>query len=148
MKRMIKTMTACLLVMIQTNTVQASDDIKQIQQVIQWYFDGTSQGKPALIEKAFLPSLELQYVTHEGKFKRWLGTNYIRGFNVGKKNSRVGKILAIDVTGDSAMAKATITDKDKVYTDYFLLLKLDHKWKIANKIFTRQQVTSQKYPNL
>jgi len=138
-------MAMCLLVSIQANTAQASDDIKQIKQVIQWYFDGTSQGKPALVEKAFLPSLELQYVTREGKFKRWLGENYIGGLKVGKKNSRVGEIIAIDVTGNSAMAKATITNKTTVFTDYFLLLKLDQGWKITNKIFTREQVGSQQY---
>jgi len=145
MKRIIQTMAMCLLVSIQANTAQASDDIKQIKQVIQWYFDGTSQGKPALVEKDFLPSLELQYVTREGKFKRWLGENYIGGLKVGKKNSRVGEIIAIDVTGNSAMAKATITNKTTVFTDYFLLLKLDQGWKITNKIFTREQVGSQQY---
>lgn len=122
-----------------------SDDIVQIKQVIQGYFDGTSQGKPELIKKAFLPTLELQYVNDQGEFKRWLGNNYIDGFQPGKSNGRVGKIISIDLTGDAAMAKATVTMNNKVFTDYFLLLKLQTGWKITNKIFTKKQTPSKSY---
>ncbi|KZN31827.1 nuclear transport factor 2 family protein, partial [Pseudoalteromonas luteoviolacea] len=73
------------------------------------------------------------------------GKNYISNIEVGREYSRVGKIITIDVTGNSAMAKATITNKNKVYTDYLLLLKLDQGWRISNKIFTVQQTVSQQY---
>ncbi|TQF67652.1 nuclear transport factor 2 family protein [Pseudoalteromonas luteoviolacea] len=144
MKRIIQ-MMMYVVAISQMHTVEANDDIKQIKQVIQWYFDGTAQGNPELVEKAFLPTLELQFVSSEGKFKRWLGKNYISNIEVGREYSRVGKIITIDVTGNSAMAKATITNKNKVYTDYLLLLKLDQGWRISNKIFTVQQTVSQQY---
>ncbi|GHF87946.1 nuclear transport factor 2 family protein [Thalassotalea marina] len=122
-----------------------NDDVAQIKQVIQWYFDGTSQGQPELIKKAFIPTLELQFVNDQGEFKRWLGVNYISGFEPGKTNDRVGKILSIDITGDAAIAKATITTKNRVFTDYFLLLKLNSGWKITNKIFTKKQSPQQSF---
>ncbi|ESP91455.1 MULTISPECIES: nuclear transport factor 2 family protein [Pseudoalteromonas] len=145
MKRITQAMVVSLAGMLQISTAGANEDIEQIKQVIQWYFDGTAQGKPALVEQAFLPSLELQYVDSSGAFKRWSGQTYISGIEEGRKNNRVGEIIAIDVTGDSAMAKATITNRNMVYTDYFLLLKLNQGWKITNKIFTRQQVRSHQY---
>ncbi|KZN31603.1 nuclear transport factor 2 family protein [Pseudoalteromonas luteoviolacea] len=74
MKRIIQ-MMMYVVAISQMHTVEANDDIKQIKQVIQWYFDGTAQGNPELVEKAFLPTLELQFVSSEGKFKRWLDPN-------------------------------------------------------------------------
>ncbi|MBQ4835755.1 MULTISPECIES: nuclear transport factor 2 family protein [Pseudoalteromonas] len=145
MKRITQVMAVYLAAMLQISTAGANEDIEQIKQVIQWYFDGTAEGKPALVEQAFLPSLELQFVDSGGAFRRWSGQTYISGIEEGKKNSRVGEIIAIDVTGDSAMAKATITIHNTVYTDYFLLLKLSQGWKITNKIFTRKQVRSHQY---
>ncbi|WP_448569591.1 nuclear transport factor 2 family protein [Thalassotalea ganghwensis] len=134
MKSLIITIITTIALLIPSKAF-ANDDINQISQTIQWYFDGTSQGKPELVEKAFMPSLELQYIAPEGQFKRWQGTDYISNINPGKSNDRVGKIVAIDVTGNSAMAKATITSGDRLFTDYFLLLKVDGQWKITNKIF-------------
>ena len=41
----------------------------------------------------------------------------------------------IDVSGDSAMAKATLDHGATVFTDYFVLLKVNDEWKIANKVY-------------
>jgi len=41
----------------------------------------------------------------------------------------------VDVTGTSAMAKATLKHGSTTFTDYFVLLKSDGKWLIANKVY-------------
>lgn len=130
----------CLLlaVIFTSPAVQASDDVSEIQAVIQKYFDGTSQGRPELLRQAFAPSLELQHVGKEGELSRWLGTDYIARFKPGVTNGRVGNLLAVDITGDAATAKAEIVSGNRVFTDYFLLLKLKDGWRITNKIFTRR----------
>lgn len=115
----------------------ANQEHQQIASVIQKYFDGTSKGKPRLLNEAFTESLELQYVK-DGKLARWMGTDYIARFQPGKTNGRIGKIVSIDVTGNAAVVKATVQSGKTLFTDYLLLLKLDAGWKITNKTFTRQ----------
>jgi hypothetical protein len=41
----------------------------------------------------------------------------------------------VDFTGDAGMAMATLVHGDTVFTDYFVLLKIDGEWKIANKAY-------------
>ena len=36
------------------------------------------------------------------------------------------------------MARVTLDYPNGTFTDYFVLLKLDGEWKIANKVWTRQ----------
>lgn len=120
-----------------SSTSYASNDFADISRVVQKYFDGTSKGQPHLLPEAFTDSLELQYVK-EGKLQRWLGTDYIARFKPGKTNSRIGEIVSIDVTGNAAVVKATVTSGKTLFTDYLLLLKLEEGWKITNKTFTRQ----------
>ena len=117
----------------------ASDDIAAITSVIQKYFDGTAKGKPVLVEQAFTKSLELQYVGKNGELKRWIGTDYIANIKPDKIKSRIGKIISIDVTGNAAVVKATVTTDKTLFTDYLLLLKLKSGWQITNKTFTREK---------
>lgn len=135
MKRYILPIIA-LGLLFASDTSARDADVAQIQRVIQQYFDGTSKGKPELIERAFLPSLELQAV-RDGKLVRRKRNDYIKLFKKGKTNNRVGRLISIDVSNDAAVAKAEIVMGNKVYIDYFLLLRLDSGWKIANKTYTR-----------
>lgn len=119
-------------------TATTANDAQEIAEVIQKYFDGTSQGKPELVRQAFAPSLELQYVGKEGELRRWQGENYIGRIKAGVSNGRVSSLLAFDITGNAATAKAEIVSGERIFTDYFLLLKLKEGWRITNKIFTRR----------
>jgi len=116
----------------------AANDHSEIQQVIQKYFDGTSQGKPELVEQAFMPSLEIQYI-RDGEFRRISGPDYIAKIKKGIPVDRRGRIMSIDIAGDTAAAKLIIDYKDQyIFTDYILLLKLKNGWKISNKIANRR----------
>jgi len=117
----------------------ANNDVAAITSVIQKYFDGTSKGQPELVKQAFTKSLELQYVGKKGQLNRWLGTEYIANIKPGKIKNRVGKIISIDITGNAAVVKATVTTSKTLFTDYLLLLKLDSGWQVTNKIFTREK---------
>ena len=138
---MIKTKAKLLisfsLLMASSNSF-ANDDVTNISEVVQKYFDGTAQGKPELIKQAFLPSLELQFVKN-GEFKRMPRADYLAIFKPGKTHDRIGKIVSIDVTGDAATVKATVLMGEKLVTDYLLLLKLDQQWRVSNKISTQHK---------
>ena len=51
---------------------------------------------------------------------------------------RKRSIDQVDVTGNAAMARVTLDYPSGTFTDYFVLLKVDGEWKIANKVWTRQ----------
>ena len=123
-------------VLLNSTLLFANDDVAEITSVIQKYFDGTSKGKPELVNQAFTKSLELQYVGKKGELKRWLGSEYIANIKPGIVNNRIGKIISIDITNNAAVVKATVTTDKTLFTDYLLLLKLESGWKVTNKIFT------------
>jgi len=117
----------------------ADEDVTAITSVIQKYFDGTSKGQPELVKQAFAESLELQYVGKKGELKRWQGTDYVANIKQGKIKNRIGKIVSMDITGNAAVVKATVTSGKTLFTDYLLLLKLKSGWVITNKIFIAQK---------
>jgi|TARA_R110002096_G_scaffold266710_1_gene460307 Putative lumazine-binding len=122
-----------------SNSSVFADDFAEIKGVLQKYIDGTSQGKPELVEEAFLPTLEVQYVWEDGVFRRITGSDYIANIKPGIAVDRVANIASIEVTGNAAIAKITIIFKQEhVYTDYLLLLKLNDGWRVSNKIATRR----------
>ena len=81
-------------------------------------------------------SLEVQWLGSEDEFLRRTGDEYISRIEAGKFVPRYGKIVAIDATEKSAMAKVEISWENRVYTDYMLLLRVEGQWMITNKIAT------------
>ena len=103
------------------------------------YIIGTSNGEPERITAAFHPDLNL-YTVKDGKLVKRVGKEYIQLFEKGKKNSRVGEILMIDIENDAAIAKVEISfsDRPSSYIDYFLLLKVEGHWTIIHKSYTKK----------
>ncbi|MFT5294995.1 MAG: hypothetical protein ACI9YH_001005 [Colwellia sp.] len=139
MKRISLNFLLSAILLLASNALFANDDVSAITSVIQKYFDGTSKGQPELVKQAFSNSLELQYVGKKGELKRWQGTDYIANIKSGRIKKRTGKIISIDITGNAAVVKATVTTDKTLFTDYLLLLKLDSGWKVTNKIFTAEK---------
>ena len=105
-----------------------------ISEVVQKYLDGTQYGKPQLVEEAFLPSLEVQWLGEDDSLQRRPGADYIERIEEGRTVPRLGRIVSVDSTEKSAMVKAEIRWNGRLYTDYMLLLKVEGEWRIANKI--------------
>lgn len=112
-----------------------------ISSCIMEYIEGTSNGEPERLEKAFHPDFNLYSVTAEDSLKIWKGKDYIDGIKVGKKNSRIGRIISIDYENNAAIAKAEIKIPGwRIFTDYFLLLKYEGTWKIVHKSYSWQEI--------
>ncbi|MEM7570804.1 MAG: nuclear transport factor 2 family protein [Pseudomonadota bacterium] len=107
-----------------------------ISAVLQKYLDGTQYGKPELVEDAFLPSLEVQFLNQDRTLGRRAAAAYIGNIEKDKEVSRNGRIISIDGTHNAAMAKIEIDTGTRLYTDYMLLLKVEGEWRISNKIAT------------
>jgi CubicO group peptidase (beta-lactamase class C family) len=119
-----------------TNAINTKSDIDQIREILMDYIEGTANGQPERLKKAFHPDFNLYFVRQDS-FRIWSGKEYIANIKSGEKNSRKGKIISIDIEKDAAMAKVEIEIPNwRIFTDYFLILKYQGAWKIVHKSFT------------
>ena len=120
-----------------TSWVVAQDDRAQIDATLMDYIEGTQNGEPDRLKRAFHEEANLYFIDDQ-KLKSWSGKDYISNFKPGKKSNRIGKIISVDVTNDaaSAIVQIDMPDRKRRYTDYMLLLKIDDQWKIIHKSFS------------
>ena len=115
------------------------DETAEARKPLEAYLKGHASGDGAYMRQAFLPSAHIEGI-RDGKFLSWTADEYIAGFK-GKpaedEAKRKRSIDQIDVTGNAAMARVTLDYPSGTFTDYFVLLKVDGEWKIANKVWTR-----------
>ncbi len=101
------------------------------------YIEGTANGEPERLRKAFHPDFNLYTITEENKLRIRSGEEYISQIKNGEKSNRIGRIISIDYEKDAAIAKAEIIIPNwRIFTDYFLLLKYEGSWKIVQKSYT------------
>ena len=114
-------------------------DAKAVHAVIERYFRGHATGDAAHFRDDFLPTAHVEGI-REGKIRSLTLEEYcalFEGKPAADEARRVRTVDFVDVTGDAAVAKATL-NYGAVVIDYFLLLKIDGKWKIANKVYGRK----------
>jgi hypothetical protein len=122
---------------LKAQSVTKEQDIKQITAVLMDYIEGTANGEPERLRKAFHPDFKLYAVNEKDSLLIRSGEKYIQNIKPGEKANRVGKILFIDVEKDAAIAKAEILVPNwRVFTDYFLLMKYEGSWKIVQKSYS------------
>lgn len=120
---------------------QGESEQDGIRTAIENYFKGHATGDASYLRKAFMPTAHIEGV-REGKLTSWTVEEYCARFTgkpANDETSRVRTIDSIDVTGSSAMAKATLRHGATTFTDYLILLKVDGEWKIANKVYSVQR---------
>ena len=129
---------ACLSMPGGAHAQQAAQDAA-VRKPLEAYLRGHATGDGAHMRQAFLPSAHIEGI-RDGKFLSWTADEYIAGFK-GKpaedEAKRKRSIDQVDVTGNAAMARVTLDYPSGTFTDYFVLLKVDGEWKIANKVWTR-----------
>jgi hypothetical protein len=116
-------------------------DIEQISETIMHYIEGTANGEPERLRKAFHPDFNLYTVNEQDSLRIRSGEKYIANIKPGEKTNRIGRIISIDFEKDAAMAKAEIIVPNwRIFTDYFLLLKYEGSWKIVQKSYTWKEI--------
>jgi hypothetical protein len=108
-----------------------------VRAAIEHYMRGHATGDGAHHRKVFHPESKLFFI-REGKFTQRTSEEYIAGASgkpAADEAQRQRRIDWIDVTGDAAVAKLTLTYPEVTFTDYMSLLKIDGEWKIVNKTF-------------
>ncbi len=121
---------------VHAQVTPSKTELDQISATLLDYIEGTANGEPERLRKAFHPDFNLFTVTRDSLNIR-SGEKYIANIKVGEKTSRIGKIISIDYEKDAAMAKAEIIVPNwRIFTDYFLLLKYEGSWKIVHKSYS------------
>ena len=87
---------------------------------LQHYMQGHASDDAQHMRKAFMP------------------TARIKGTPAADEATRRRSIDAIDIAGTAASAKITLVHGNITFIDYFVLLKTEDGWKIANKAFHAQ----------
>ena len=138
---LLKTITLVILIVpglyTQAQNLNSNSELEQIEEVLMHYIDGTANGEPERLKKAFHPDLNL-YSVQGDSISVLSGSRYISYFENRKKRNRIGRIISIDYENDAASAKIEVImpERKRIYTDYLLLLKVDGEWKIIHKSYT------------
>ena len=107
------------------------------------YFKAHSTGVGAALKGTFIPEGKMMWVV-DGQLRTRPSEEYIAGFP-GKpptdEAQRKRRVLMVDVTGDTAIAKVELDYPDARLIDYFSLLKIGGEWKIVHKTFNREPKT-------
>lgn len=133
-----------VLVILRTNfkntKVAAKSDADQITEILLDYIEGTANGQPERLRKAFHPKFNLYTIANDTLWTR-SGEEYIANIKTREKTSRIGSIISIDIENDAAIAKAEIIIPGwRTFTDYFLILKYKNTWKIVHKSYTWREL--------
>lgn len=129
--------------MTATAYAQTPADDQAVRAVIQQYFKGHASGDPAEMKKAFHSTAHVEG-NRDGKFVSWTAEQYAANFTgkpAADEATRKRTIDRVDISGDAAMVSATLVHGATTFTDYFVLLKVNDEWKIANKVYTRRPTT-------
>jgi Putative lumazine-binding len=116
-------------------------DEAAIRQTVQYYFDGGKNRDSLTLRKAFHPDARMLFA-RDGKLVVVPISEYItrvgsERLKPGEVDSTERKVVSVDVVGDAAVAKLELNRPAAVLIDYMSLLKVDGRWLIVNKIFTR-----------
>lgn len=103
------------------------------------YIRGHATGDPKHFLDAFLPSAHIEGL-RDGVFVSWTLEEYRKlfpGHPAPDEAQRRRRIDEIVVSGSIATATMTLYHGADTFTDMFLLVRTDHGWRIANKIYHR-----------
>ncbi len=121
----------------QTNDLEAE---KSITNTIETYFEGWMNGDTTKIGYAMHQTCQLKNIKDDEVliFSR---EKYLSFFSPRPpREESGGRIVSINITDNIASAKCEIYTKDRLYTDYFNLMKIKDRWYIVDKIATSKKI--------
>jgi len=119
----------------------ATDDVKNIEGVIQSYLDGLHEGDAGKIASAFHPTSALTSVGADGELvitPRDVWLNNVKNRQSPKQRGlpRHDQVLSIDLIGPTmAYVRLKCAIPPSFFTDQLSLLKIEGRWQIAQKVF-------------
>ena len=117
-----------------------SPEEQAVRVPLEHYMQGHATNNPEFMRKAFMPTAHIESV-REGPLTSWTLDTYCQRFKgtpAVDEAARRRSIDTIDIGGTAASAKITLVHGNITFIDYFVLLKTEQGWKIANKAFHAQ----------
>jgi len=113
-----------------------------IRQTVQHYFDGGKNRDSVALRKAFHPDARMLFAK-DGKLVvvpigEYIARSAENKLKPGEVDSTKRRVVEVDVVGDAAVAKLELERPNALITDYMSLIKVENRWQIVNKIFTRE----------
>lgn len=134
-------MVLTLLLSLATLAAQAdtTGDATVRRTIEQHYFAAHATGSGESLRGVFVEEGRMFWAA-DGQLRSRASTEYINGFSgkpAADEAQRRRRILAVDVTGDVAVAKAELDYPEVRLVDYFILVRAGGNWKIVSKAFQR-----------
>lgn len=118
------------------NIAVNSMDQVEIEKVLNTYFEGWLTGNSEMVGSVMHSSCQLKFIK-EGEVSIRDKENYLSGFKLRPRLPNAeGRIITIDITRNAAAAKIELETENRLFTDYFNLLKVDNHWYITDKVST------------
>jgi len=126
--------------LIGSQAINAQSEFELISNTLIDYIEGSTEGQPNRLKIAFHPDLNLYAIGKDQSLTIWSGTDYIKDTKEGKPTGESGKIISINYENNAAVAKVEISHpkNPNTYIDYFMLLKIEGKWTIIHKMYTKR----------
>ncbi len=118
----------------------AQSDRVKIKEVLTNYQNGDTNKKYKVLEKAFHSKAMMKYVSSKHGYKECNALEVFKG-EIGRvpEKNRENIITSIDITGKAASAKLQAVYPKTTVVDYVSLLKIEGKWKIVSKVFSKKE---------
>jgi hypothetical protein len=103
------------------------------------YARGHATGDPAHLREAFLSTAHIEGI-RDGAFVSWRLDDYCALFDgqpAPDEPARSRRVDDVDVHGTVATATMTLWHGADTFIDVFLLVRVDGRWRIANKAYHR-----------
>jgi hypothetical protein len=121
----------------------ASAEEAGVRVALNAYLQGHITGQADAFRRAFHPEARMLYAK-DGQFVETEIADFIArapGKPAVDEDRRTRTIDYIDIVGDAAIAKLTLTYPDVTFTDYMTLLKIGGEWRIVSKVFHADRKT-------
>ncbi len=107
-----------------------------VKKTIETYFDGWMTGDTLKLGKVMHKSCCLKVIKDNNVLVIDRKT-YLSRFKLHEKSANTeGRIIDINITKNIASAKCEIHTSERLFTDYFNMMKLNDQWYIVDKIST------------
>ncbi len=111
-------------------------DQELITKAVETYFDGWMTGDTTKIGQVMHTSCKLKMI-RDAEFLVIDRNSYLGRFKPRPAlEGGSGRIISVDVTGNIASVKCEIEIPERIFTDYFNLVRIDGSWYIVDKVST------------
>jgi Putative lumazine-binding len=123
-----------LLAFSVSNLKAQTPDKDLVKQSIETYFDGWMTGDTLKLGKVMHATCHLKFMK-DNQLQVLDRKTYLSRFKLRSKlENTEGRIIEMNITRNIASAKCEIETPERLFTDYFNMMKINEEWHIVDKI--------------